>query len=83
MSQPLPTRSEHLVPAERRRQIFELLHERGSIAVADIEELFRVSTMTARRDLTLLAEEGLSLVDARRSGPARADRHSRTRSTAG
>ena len=41
MSQPLPTRSEHLVPAERRRQIFELLHERGSIAVADIEELFQ------------------------------------------
>jgi DeoR/GlpR family transcriptional regulator of sugar metabolism len=50
--------SRHLVPAERRRQILELLRERGSIAVAEVEEGFGVSPMTARRDLALLAEEG-------------------------
>ena len=48
----------HLVPAERRRQILELLRERGSIAVAEVEEGFGVSPMTARRDLALLAEDG-------------------------
>lgn len=48
----------HLVPAERRRQILEILHERGSIAVVDVETWFGVSPMTARRDLALLAEEG-------------------------
>lgn len=48
----------HLVPAERRRQILELLRARGSIAVTEVEEGFGVSPMTARRDLALLAEEG-------------------------
>jgi len=47
-----------MVPAERRRQILELLRERGSISVVAVEEEFRVSPMTARRDLVLLAEEG-------------------------
>lgn len=46
------------MPAERRRQILELLRARGSIAVTEVEEGFGVSPMTARRDLTLLAEEG-------------------------
>jgi DeoR/GlpR family transcriptional regulator of sugar metabolism len=46
------------MPAERRRQILELLRERGSISVSDVEEGFGVSPMTARRDLSLLAEEG-------------------------
>jgi DeoR family transcriptional regulator of aga operon len=48
----------HLVPEERRRQILELLRERGSISVADVEEGFGVSPMTARRDLEVLAEAG-------------------------
>ena len=47
-----------MVPAERRRQILELLRERGSVSVATVEELFGVSPMTARRDLALLAQEG-------------------------
>ena len=47
-----------IVPAERRRLILELLREHGSISVADVEERFGVSPMTARRDLALLAESG-------------------------
>ena len=46
------------VPAERRRLILELLREQGSVSVATVEEEFRVSPMTARRDLALLAESG-------------------------
>lgn len=46
------------MPAERRRQILELLRQHGSIAVADVETGFGVSPMTARRDLAILAEEG-------------------------
>ena len=46
------------MPAERRRRILELLRTRGSLAVAEVEEGFGVSAMTARRDLALLAEEG-------------------------
>lgn len=48
----------HLVPAERRRQILALLRERGSLAVADVEDGFGISPMTARRDLALLAADG-------------------------
>lgn len=58
VSDVLATGSRHLVPAERRRQILDLLRERGSIAVVEVEEVFGVSPMTARRDLALLAEEG-------------------------
>ena len=46
------------VPAERRRLILELLREQGSVSVATVEEEFRVSPMTARRDLALLADAG-------------------------
>ena len=55
---PISTERRHIVPAERRRQILELLRERGSISVVAVEELFGVSPMTARRDLALLAQEG-------------------------
>jgi DeoR family transcriptional regulator of aga operon len=48
-----------MVPAERRRQILEELRRRGSVTVANVEELFNVSPMTARRDLDLLADAGL------------------------
>ena len=47
-----------VVPADRRRQILELLRERGSVSVGTVEDLFGVSPMTARRDLALLAQEG-------------------------
>jgi DeoR family transcriptional regulator of aga operon len=51
-----PDRGE--LPEERRRQILELLRERGSIAVSVVEERFGVSPMTARRDLAVLADSG-------------------------
>ncbi|MGA2924591.1 MAG: DeoR/GlpR family DNA-binding transcription regulator [Solirubrobacteraceae bacterium] len=46
------------MPAERRRLILAVLRERGSISVGDIEDRFGVSSMTARRDLTVLADHG-------------------------
>ena len=46
------------MPAERRRQIGELIRGAGSVAVADLEKRFGVSPMTARRDLSVLEEEG-------------------------
>jgi DeoR family transcriptional regulator of aga operon len=48
------------LPEERRRQILEVLRERGSISVAALEARFGVSPMTARRDLAVLAESGLA-----------------------
>lgn len=48
----------HLGPAERRRRILDLLREQGSISVVAVEQAFQISTPTARRDLTLLAEQG-------------------------
>lgn len=47
-----------VVPEERRRLILERLREEGSLSVVDIEQEFAVSQMTARRDLTLLADSG-------------------------
>lgn len=47
-----------VMPAERRRLIMELLAEQGSVSIAMLEERFGVSPMTARRDLTMLDENG-------------------------
>jgi DeoR family transcriptional regulator of aga operon len=46
------------MPAERRRVILEILRQQGSVSVGAVEERFGVSSMTARRDLLLLAEGG-------------------------
>jgi DeoR/GlpR family transcriptional regulator of sugar metabolism len=47
--------------AESRRQaIMELLRSTGSVAVADLESRFGVSSMTARRDLAELERQGLA-----------------------
>src|ERR1700761_3814144 len=54
----LSDRRQPVVPAERRRMIIELLREQGSVSVAAVEERFGVSSMTARRDLALLDEQG-------------------------
>jgi len=48
------------VPAGRRRLILQLLRTRGSVSVADLEQEFGISAMTARRDLRMLEEEGLA-----------------------
>src|SRR3954470_13619921 len=47
-----------LVPARRRELIADRLRERGSVSVAELEEAFGVSSMTARRDLHVLEHEG-------------------------
>src|SRR4051794_27150532 len=47
-----------LVPARRRDLIADRLRERGSVSVAELEEAFGVSSMTARRDLHVLEQEG-------------------------
>lgn len=48
-----------LLPAERRRRIFEAVLARHTVSVAELAERFDVSAMTIRRDLQALAEEGL------------------------
>lgn len=55
-----PNGKRSLMPAERRRQILEILRRDGSISVGAVEEHFGVSAMTARRDLAVLAENGHS-----------------------
>src|SRR3954447_20019724 len=47
-----------VIPEERRRQILAMLAERGSVSVATVERAFAISSMTARRDLAILAAEG-------------------------
>ena len=42
---------------ERHGRILELLRQNGSISVAQLSELFRVSEVTIRKDLTLLEEK--------------------------
>jgi DeoR/GlpR family transcriptional regulator of sugar metabolism len=58
VNEALAARRTHLVPVERRRQILAWLHQRGSVAVSELEAGFGISQMTARRDLAMLAEEG-------------------------
>lgn len=43
----------------RRREIAELLYDRGAVTVAEVESRFGVSPMTARRDLDELERRGL------------------------
>ena len=48
------------LPDERRRLIAEQLVAQGSVSVAALEAEFRISPMTARRDLDQLARQGLA-----------------------
>src|SRR4051812_40477178 len=50
--------SSALVPARRRELIADRLREQRSVSVAEVEEAFGVSSMTARRDLHVLEQEG-------------------------
>jgi DeoR/GlpR family transcriptional regulator of sugar metabolism len=47
-----------VVPEERRRLIVGMLGEHGSLTVTAVERAFGISSMTARRDLAILANEG-------------------------
>jgi len=48
-----------MVPAERRKQILELIEKRNSISVVELCQLLEVSDMTIRRDLRILSNRGL------------------------
>jgi DeoR family fructose operon transcriptional repressor len=48
-----------LLPAERRQRVFEMVLARHTVAVTELAELFDVSSMTIRRDLQALEEQGL------------------------
>jgi DeoR/GlpR family transcriptional regulator of sugar metabolism len=58
LDQSPPAASPPVVPEERRRLIVAMLAERGSVSVTTVERAFGVSSMTARRDLAILANEG-------------------------
>ena len=47
-----------MIPDERRKEILELLDEKGYVSVKDLSQRLYVSLPTIRRDLTLL-ERGL------------------------
>jgi DeoR family transcriptional regulator of aga operon len=48
-----------MTPQERLNALLELVSERGNITIAQISESLRISSATARRDLTTLAEQRL------------------------
>lgn len=48
-----------MLTAERRQKILELIEDRNSITVVELCNLLYVSDMTIRRDLRVLANEGL------------------------
>ena len=48
-----------LIPAERRRQIAEVVRSWQAVKVSTLSEFFEVSEITIRRDLTHLEREGL------------------------
>ena len=58
LEQSPPGESPPVVPEERRRLIVAMLAERGSVTVTTVERAFNISSMTARRDLAILANEG-------------------------
>jgi DeoR/GlpR family transcriptional regulator of sugar metabolism len=58
LDQSPPAGSPPVVPEERRRLIVAMLAERGSVSVTTVERAFGISSMTARRDLAILAAEG-------------------------
>ncbi len=45
---------------ERRTLIAEWLQRHGAVTIGDLQSRFRVSPMTARRDLSILAERGMA-----------------------
>ena len=48
-----------MLTTERRQKILELIEDRNSITVAELCKIMHVSDMTIRRDLRVLANEGL------------------------
>jgi DeoR family fructose operon transcriptional repressor len=54
-----PRRHGGVLPAERRRRIFERILAKHTVSVSELAESFGVSAMTIRRDLQALEEEGM------------------------
>jgi DeoR/GlpR family transcriptional regulator of sugar metabolism len=50
---------DNVLPAKRRHELLRLVQARGQVTVTDLCSLFDVSTDTVRRDLDLLARQGL------------------------
>jgi DeoR family transcriptional regulator of aga operon len=48
-----------MLPSERRTQILDLVARQGVVQVSDLSDQFRVSEVTIRSDLDLLASQGL------------------------
>jgi len=48
-----------LIPADRQKQITQLIKQRGVVKVNELSELFNVSVLTIRRDLDVLEEQGV------------------------
>ncbi|MFI9815887.1 substrate-binding domain-containing protein [Saccharothrix variisporea] len=51
--------SSAMLPLERQAKVVELLRARGTMRVHDLADQLQVSPITVRRDLVLLAEQGL------------------------
>ena len=49
----------NLYPAERQEQIFDLLNQNGRASVSELSQLFKVSEVTVRADLQMLAAQNL------------------------
>jgi DeoR family fructose operon transcriptional repressor len=47
-----------MFPAERRRKIERLVHEKGTVSISSLSEMFEVSEMTIHRDLNALERMG-------------------------
>lgn len=50
-------RRDYFEPSERHNRILALLQQNGSISVAQLAELFKVSEVTIRKDLSYLEQQ--------------------------
>ncbi|NDL60615.1 substrate-binding domain-containing protein [Phytoactinopolyspora mesophila] len=48
-----------LLPDERREHVLEVLHRHGTVRVNDLAQILGVTPITVRRDIAMLAEQGL------------------------
>ena len=51
--------SQKVLPASRQEQILSMIRSRGSVRVSEVAQALDVAPITVRRDIALLAEQGL------------------------